>query len=401
MHLKTTLLLATGLFAGTTFAQQFLQSDVVEFAISECGTYAANTPPPAGYHPNVSFGTGFGIVADPDQDGWETGSPTLYCGDYVYPGSPVEGFSLQVGNQYKKNSAGFLNCDDAQILPTSLSTGNFGDFRIAVWTGTAGAGISVRQSTMTKVGEAMMIQRVKICNNSSSDLDSVFYQRFLDPDPEQPWSGGFATRNIVIDPSASGSGVEASGLTFDNCRIALISPDDRSQGSFGGFNGDKPSLSYFGQGAYSNSGSNVADNAVQLTFYMGSIAAGQCDCAAYAYVFKREDYGRATAITNLACSAFDLFEEDEDAEQLASRIFGTNHFEDHASIQWLAIPGGFQLQNLGAGDYVEVYDLSGRLVHNQFCSTQAYAVTGLAAGLYVVQIRDQQGQVRSGKATVQ
>lgn len=394
--------------AATTFgtlslhAQEFLQTDVVEFVVSPCGTYAYSEVPPPGFHPNTSIGGifGFGIVADPDKDGWETGSPTAYCGDYVYPGSPVEGFSVQVGDQFKVNGSSFPNCDNAGIPAESLQSMAFGDYRLALWTGAAG-GVSVRQATIARNGEAYMVQRVKICNQGSETLDSVFYQRYLDPDPDINWGGSFATNNKVLEDLSAGSGVEARGIVFDNCRITLLSPDDRAQGSYGGFNASKPSQGYYGLGEFVNSGSSTADIGVQLTFKLNDLEPGQCDCAAYAYAFSPSDYPRAYRVARFACGAFDLFEEDEDPDLLASRLFGSNALESDATVfPWLAQPDGFILQDLQEGAYMEVFDLHGRRVAALAATHSAERFSDLPSGMYIVHIRNADGSQRSGKVLV-
>lgn len=82
-------------------ANAFMKGDFVEVGINACGAYGSNAAPPAGYHPNVFSGMGF--VADSDMDGWASGSPN-YCGDYFVPGSPVEGWQIQIGGAVYTNT---------------------------------------------------------------------------------------------------------------------------------------------------------------------------------------------------------------------------------------------------------------------------------------------------------
>ena len=46
--------------------------------------------------------TGIGFIADFNKDGFSTGSPKAYSGDYFLPGSPLEGWSVE----YKIGSGG-------------------------------------------------------------------------------------------------------------------------------------------------------------------------------------------------------------------------------------------------------------------------------------------------------
>ncbi len=402
MNRLLTAILFAGLWSSAVSAQEFLQTDVLEFTISPCGTFTNNIAPPPGYHPNLLYGTvyGFGIVTDPAEDGWETGTPTLYTGDHVFPGSPVEGFSVQIGEEFRTNINSFDDCASAGIYTNDVSTAVIGDLRLASWTGSRN-GLSIRQSTVTKAGEPMMIHRVKLCNNSGAALDSVFYQRYMDADSEQPWTGNFVTKNVVLPDLEEGSAVESFGQTFDNCRIAIISPDERAQGSIGGFFGDRPSFGYYGENFFQNSGVFTGDVGIQMTFNLGTLEPGECDCAAFAYAFKRSDYDRAYGIAEDACTAFESFDEDGDAGALASRLYGSNQLEISNDLTWIAFPQGFQLTNLSSGDQVQVYDLSGRLVNSSISAGNIHPVSSLIAGMYIIEVRSQSGAFRSGKAVVQ
>jgi hypothetical protein len=89
----------------------FLQGHYVEVGISPVGSFGSSIGAPAGYHGNVNDGSSYnsscglattgtphlGFVADPAMDGWTVGTPP-YMGDYFLPGSPFEGWELQVGS---------------------------------------------------------------------------------------------------------------------------------------------------------------------------------------------------------------------------------------------------------------------------------------------------------------
>ena len=89
----------------------FLQGDFVEVGISACGSFGTENSPPAGYHPTEN---GMGFVADAGMDGWNTGTP-IYCGDYFLPGSPIEGFGLQIGADVYLNSNNGPMCGNFEI----------------------------------------------------------------------------------------------------------------------------------------------------------------------------------------------------------------------------------------------------------------------------------------------
>ena len=101
IRLVTVLLLCLplALQAQIVGANAFMQGTYVEIGVNTCGAYGSGSAPPAGYHPSP-FLSGLGFVADSDQDGWDVGTPE-YCGDYFVPGSPVEGWQIQIdGNTW-------------------------------------------------------------------------------------------------------------------------------------------------------------------------------------------------------------------------------------------------------------------------------------------------------------
>ena len=94
------------IFAQIVGSNVFIKGTYVEAGINSCGAFGSDALPPVGYHPTE--GTGVSFVADSDMDGWEIGSP-LYCGDYSVPGSPVEGWAIQIGASVWVNTHRFTN----------------------------------------------------------------------------------------------------------------------------------------------------------------------------------------------------------------------------------------------------------------------------------------------------
>ncbi len=120
-------ILVSLLFSSLTFGQivggeSFLMGDYLEVGISSCGSYGTVSQP-AGYHGNTTGGLGF--VADADEDGWTTGTPN-YCGDYFLPGSPVEGWGVQVGADIFMNGNDGTICSPADITGVNISNTSLG-----------------------------------------------------------------------------------------------------------------------------------------------------------------------------------------------------------------------------------------------------------------------------------
>src|SRR6476620_4969901 len=81
----------------------YLQGKYVEIGMNNNGSFGACNNAtygliPPGYHTRSSFGGGTSALAevfDYGHDGWTVGAPP-YMGDYTYPGSPFEGWAIQV-----------------------------------------------------------------------------------------------------------------------------------------------------------------------------------------------------------------------------------------------------------------------------------------------------------------
>ncbi len=101
-------LIFAGLFASFASNAQlvgtnvFLKGKYVEIGIGNAGYYGSDTAAPVGYHPHCDvcvYPNEIGFVADPLMTGWSTSSGSHYMGDYFLPGSPYEGWNLQLSTR--------------------------------------------------------------------------------------------------------------------------------------------------------------------------------------------------------------------------------------------------------------------------------------------------------------
>jgi hypothetical protein len=135
----------------------YLQGNFVEVGINTCGAYGSDELPPDGYHETYPF-TGLGFVADPGEDGWEEGDPE-YCGDYFVPGSPVEGWQIQVGVTVWTNTD--QSCPGADI-PGDITDYYYaaGEY-VGVWEGDIAAiDLHVTQKTIVPENEVYFLTEV-------------------------------------------------------------------------------------------------------------------------------------------------------------------------------------------------------------------------------------------------
>jgi len=321
-HLHKLLPLLLILISITTKAQivganAFMKGNFVEVGVNTCGAYGSNAAPPAGYHPNVFSGLGF--VADSDMDGWTTGTPD-YCGDYFVPGSPVEGWQIQIGAAVYTNTDQYCWTNE---IPGDVTSYDYtaGTYTV-VWDGSIPAeDITVTQTTTLPENARYFVTRILICNDGPTDLTDVYYMRNVDPDQDQPWSFDFTTENIVVfnpptDPDAL---VTSEGLTY-GCFLGMGARDENARVTFGWFSttDGTPAQAWSGtsvcpwSGGYSTSGSIIQDCATQVTFKIPVIAAGECQCIAFAYILDADDLDEAldaTSSIGVAADGIDISTE--------------------------------------------------------------------------------------------
>ena len=280
----------------------FLKGNFVEIGVTPCGSYGTRPAPPSGYHAR-SPGGGLGFVADPGRDGWSSGSPT-FCGDYFLPGSPVEGWGVEVaGTSYINSDVCGISTIPGSVTSYSSAAGT----TRAVWQGTvgsgAGSGLRITQTTVVNDGDLFFITSLCICNTSLLPMTNVYYGRNLDPDNDQPISGDYTTRNAIEFQPRTGSTaslVTATGLS-PGCFLGLGSNQANARVSVGGFSTVAPiSGIYRGfSGGTSRDTTlghlSTADEAISIGFYWPTIAPGECVSAYFLYLLDRSDLSAGLA----------------------------------------------------------------------------------------------------------
>ncbi len=186
----------------------FMQGKYLEIGMIGNGAFGASGIP-AGYHPHLSgsgippAGTFLAETYDYGHDGWAVGAPP-YMGDYTYPGSPFEGWGLQVnvGRTHAFVPGGFTNAAGGSLTGSIPAGGysNTGGRAIVRWTGTAAAGgMQVRQETRVDTLASWVVVTTIMKNTTAAAMPGVYYLRSCDPDNNQTWAGGgFPTNNNVI-----------------------------------------------------------------------------------------------------------------------------------------------------------------------------------------------------------
>ena len=320
----------------TTFAQMlgdcaFLQGQSVEVGIAPNGAFGATILPPAGYHANGSYtlydpGTGstttgalLGFVSDPAQDGWTVGTPPMF-GDFFLPGTPQEGWSIQV-NGVQSNawlqSLQFTGTGYTGTLSgTTFSYNSTGNIRTGVWHGQTSNPLQITQTTRLDVTKLYFTINVRIVNTSGVPAVNVYYLRTVDPDNEHNQVGAssttpFNTQNTVAFQLPNpGNKVMATsaGIVYPAAFLGLGTKDCRAK-CFILNSGLTPSAAldaiYNQTPAYHyNVGyTGNADVGMGLVYNLGTIAAGDSVDLTYAYVMRAADLDSALSATSPALLA--------------------------------------------------------------------------------------------------
>ena len=284
------------IFAQIVGSNVFIKGTYVEAGINSCGAFGSSALPPVGYHPTE--GTGVSFVADSDMDGWEIGSP-LYCGDYSVPGSPVEGWAIQIGASVWVNTDQSCASSDIPGSLTDYSTAPVASS--ATWEGNiVSPSLNIQQKTVVKTNKRFLTTTITLTNTGATALNDVYYMRNIDPDNDQPWSADFTTANTIVSnpPIGSDALVTSEGLTY-GCYLGIGARNSNARVSYGNFStaDGLPSDVWNGTSGYSIIGSSTGDIANSISFYIPTIAAGATETIAFVYIFSPDVVEEALATT--------------------------------------------------------------------------------------------------------
>jgi gliding motility-associated-like protein len=322
----------TGLFAQMDSCNVFLQGKYIEVGINVNGAYGSSIDAPTGYHPkgpaneyNTCYskctnGRNLGFVADPDKDGWTTGTPN-YFGDYFLPGYPQEGWSIEVNGVQANawnNGGGCVSIAGYPFSTTTLTGSNTtytssGAKRIGIWKGSYDS-LSITQTTSLDTSTVYFTVYVKIVNTGKVTRNKIYYLRTVDPDNDEPetGTGGFTTKNNIdykLPNSLNATLVSATSTTYSRCYLGLGTLDCRAKSfinkdllgleptagdldsMYNGFGGKGDTVDYIYSGSFTD------DVAISLDFKLGNLAPGDSLNFAYTYILNKNDLTAALAST--------------------------------------------------------------------------------------------------------
>ena len=278
----------------------YIPGRYLELGINNVGALGAATPP-AGYHPWPAGP--LASVYDYGHDGWTVGTPPFY-GDYTYPGSPFEGWELQIGTTAHSQAfttgipSTIANSGaGATLTGNNISYTDVGGVLTALWQGTAGIGgvLTISQTTRVDTNGGWATVTTVLKNTGSATMPTMYYMRSCDPDNDEAHGGSFATNNTILhqneDPQHDVE-VDAEGALYSDhwslctrdCRaVAFIYeswPMSITQDLGAVWN------QTYGGSQYTLGGTLDGDYAMGLVFKITALAAHDSTVISYAYIFN-------------------------------------------------------------------------------------------------------------------
>ncbi len=226
----------------------------------------------------------FGFVANPQLNNWAT-----YDGDFFTPGSPENGFGIEIaGISYSNNAADNSWGND---IPGTLS--NYvvnGDCISVEWNGDIN-NVHIRIVYNMVTTNLFYTTEVTLTNNSGATLNDVYYYRNVDPDNNVVLNGFYETNNTV-DAQPTGGCPKAlvsatqpvmSGIQASYLGLAAIGPNFKV--CTGGFTNRDGSDIWNGVGFTSTVGvSQYIDEAISLGYKITTFAAGASETFKFATI---------------------------------------------------------------------------------------------------------------------
>jgi len=303
----------------------FLQGHWLEAAIAPNGSWGNSITPPAGYH---CHGGGSADYTDPilrttpsnsmdfnfdyRHDGFAAGSfgtgPTPWYGPYFLPGTPFDGWSMQVNGIMSSafyTDAGYNNSLGGTLAGTVTGYSNTGGVVTGVWTGTAAVAgaLHITQTNTLDTNASYLIVTTKFINTGGTALPGLYYFVSADPDNDETDSAGsFPTNNHIAYQNDYYHRVEVwarppfsyhqscfTGLATKDCRAkaliyefwppAMVTGNDLDK-VYAGTTTDMGTC-YYTEGATTFD----QDIAYGIVYNLGSLGAGDSTVLSFAWIF--------------------------------------------------------------------------------------------------------------------
>lgn len=310
------LLPATLVKAQMAGVNAYIQGTSVEIGVDGLygfeGLDATVTPPLPGMHWRSGGTNYFGFVANPQVNAWAT-----YDGDFFTPGSPENGWGLEVGGTTgilanNNCSNGSFGVNDITGASTYSHVGTCYDVNYQGTMTTGGTNVGVGINYHLGQNDLYYTTTVSITNHTSATIPEIYYHRNLDPDNNEPIGFDFTTQNtIVSEPSGLPGGCNLAHVKATSTvpasqpmsYLGLAAVGANFRVCYGGFsNRDASDLwtgGVTGTGTFTQTvgATNFADEAISLSYKIVNLAPGATET--FKFVVILDDAAAANAIDNL------------------------------------------------------------------------------------------------------
>lgn len=404
----------------------FLRGHYVEVGIGRDGYYGSDSAAPTGYHPHCTTCThssAVGFVADPAMTGWSTGSSSHYMGDYFLPGSPFEGWMLQIGTagraQGYGGNSGLTFSGGLSGTAGTISYTASGSTVSSIYQGTFDS-VVMSQETILDTNDFFFITKITLTNTAVAPKNDIYYFRSLDPDNDETWpGGGFTTTNQVVHQMPYGpnqSLVTAVGATGSLSYLGLGTADTASRAviyNCWGLSISTDLLSVYSESPsvgcssafYDTAGPHPGDIGIGLVMYVPHLAT--VDSAGDS-VLRTTSTSTLHPANTATFSYFYSFSSDA-SDSAVNRIRGGGSTVTPTAIRTVnpspdirVYPNpahdNFTVTGLSATDHLSLFDMMGREVIAGQPANGAAKVLSLQdvpAGSYILIITDDKGNISS------
>ncbi|MEG8014786.1 Ig-like domain-containing protein [Sphingomonas sp. 22R3R2A-7] len=250
----------------------FLQGQYLSLGINGSGTLGTRATAPVGFVTDAVNGyIRLGLVGD--TDGFGKGAAATR--DAMLAGTPVESFSIgyDIGAKHytSVNSERNGKSQVAGGVSSDLSSDGIGK---AGWTGATTEGVKVAQTMSLADGAKYIKVDVTLTNTTGKAVADLHYMRSIDPDH----GATFDTVNTVIEQGGDGAdgALIAAYASSGKTPLFYYTADDRAMVStFKGYVNENPNAAATFDAAPAEGFSLKGDNAININFGLGTLAAGQ------------------------------------------------------------------------------------------------------------------------------
>jgi hypothetical protein len=278
----------------------YLMGNQVEVGIHNHGHEGTWDLPGSNSRTNSTNEVYLGFVANPQNDGWVN-----YDGDFFTPGSPENGFGLEInGVNYSNNGydpfAPSWPPPPQYEIPGSLS--NYeqnGDCISVQWDGAIN-NVAMKIVYSLNITQLYYTTEVTLTNNTGAALTDLYYYRNLDPDNNEELTFEYSTTNTIVSQPTPGCEKALVSATqsmpwFSYIGLAAVGPNFRV--AYGGFSNRDASDIWNGvAGLTGTAGStNWGDEAIALAYKIPNLADGASETFQFGVILDQNQIDLALA----------------------------------------------------------------------------------------------------------